>query len=235
MQKMNLNYYYKRSYLSEVFGISINSKTMTTLIKDLGSNRVPIIEYMRQLSGDKNLILMDATSIVSYSENLTRVAQGLTKYKSCEPLFNLLYFYCPDYYMPAYYRLFNGNIKHVKMITMGLQESAYKEAMIIADKGFYSKANLELLESQSLIYIIPMKGDSTLTKKSRYKKMTSTTNNFLFHERVIYHYSYRVNKNSSVYLIIDEAMMIIEKRDYIHRMKKHAQNHSEQDFTDQVP
>lgn len=231
----NMSFYYKRSYLSEVFDISVNSKTMTTLIKDLGSNREPIIQYMRQLSGDKNLILMDATSIVSYSENLTRVEQGLTKYKSFEPLFNLLYFYCPDNYMPAYYRLFNGNIKDVKMITMALQESGYKEAMIIADKGFYSMANLELLESLSLKYIIPLKRDSTLIKKSRYKKMTSTTHNFLFDERVIYHDSYRVNKNRNVYLFIDEAMMIKEKRDYIHRMKKHPQNYSEQDFTDQLP
>ena len=65
--------------------------------------------------------------------------------------------------------------------------------------------------------------------------MTSTTHNFLFDERVIYHDSYRVNKNRNVYLFIDEAMMIKEKRDYIHRMKKHPQNYSKQDFTDQLP
>lgn len=69
-----------------------------------------------------------------------------------KPLFNLLYFYCLNNYMSAYYHLFNGNIKDVKMINMDLQESGYKEAMIIADKGFYSMENLKLLESERLKY-----------------------------------------------------------------------------------
>ncbi|MGH2612915.1 MAG: transposase, partial [Rhabdochlamydiaceae bacterium] len=157
----NMSYYYRRSFLSEAFDISVSSKTMAALIKDLGSNRSPIIQYMKHLSGDRNLVLMDATSIVSYSENLTRVEKGLTKYKSFEPLFNLLYFYCPNNYMPAYYRLFNGNIKDVKMVTMALKESGYQNAMIIADKGFYSAANLKLLEKEKLKYIIPLHRNST--------------------------------------------------------------------------
>lgn len=231
----NMSYYYRRSFLSEAFNISVSSKTMAALIKDLGSNRSPIIQYMKHLSGDRNLVLMDATSIVSYSENLTRVEKGLTKYKSFEPLFNLLYFYCPDNYMPAYYRLFNGNIKDVKMVTMALKESGYQKAMIIADKGFYSAANLKLLEKEKLKYIIPLHRNSTLIKKSRYKKMTSTTNNFLFSERVVYYDSYQVAKGREIYLYIDESMMAKEKRDFIHRMKKHPQEYTKQKFETQLP
>lgn len=231
----NMSYYYKRSFLSEEFNLSVTTKTMSALIKDLGKNRAPIIEYMRQLSGDQNFILMDATSIVSYSKYLTRVEPGITKYKSFEPLFNLLYFYCPENYKPAYYRLFNGNLKDVKMVSMALKESGYKQAMIIADKGFYSAANLKILEKEQLEYIIPLKRNSSLIKKSRYKKMTSGINNFLYEERVVYYDSYMVTKSRKVYLYIDEAMMVKEKRDYISRMKKHPHQYSKEDFAKQLP
>lgn len=231
----NMSYYFKRSFLSELFDITVNSKTVSTMIRDIGLNREPIIQYMRQLSRDKSLVLMDATSIVSYSNNLTRVEEGYTKYKSFEPLFNLLYFYCPRDYIPAYYRLFNGNIKDVKMISMTLEESGYKNAMIIADKGFYSQENLKILEMEGLKYIIPLKRDSTLIKKNRYKKMMTTTQNFLFADRVVYYDSYSVGKGRYVHLYIDEPMMVNEKRDYIHRMKKHPHNYSEEDFAARLP
>lgn len=231
----NMSYYFNKSFLSEEFDIKVTGNTMASLMKDLGSNREPIIHYMKQLSGDSALILMDATSIVSYSDNLTRVQQGITKYKSFEPLFNLLYFYCPDNYMPAYYRLFDGNIKDVTMVSMALQESGYKNAMIISDKGFYSAANLKRLEDDNLKYIIPLKRSSTLIKKSRFKKMPNTTNNFLFAERVVYYDSYTVPGKRKVYLYIDEYMMMNEKRDFIHRMKKHPQEYTEDKFAEHLP
>jgi len=231
----NMSYYFNKSFLSEEFDIKVTGNTMANLMKDLGSNRQPIINYMKQLSGDSALILMDATSIVSYSDNLTRVQQGITKYKSFEPLFNLLYFYCPDNYMPAYFRLFDGNIKDVTMVSMALQESGYKNAMIIADKGFYSAANLKRLEDDNLKYIIPLKRSSTLIKKSRFKKMPNTTNNFLFAERVVYYDSYTVPGKRKVYLYIDEYMMMNEKRDFIHRMKKHPQEYTEGKFAEHLP
>lgn len=231
----NMGYHYKRSFLSEDFSLSVTGKSVSAMIRDLGRDRPTIIDYMRQLSGDRNYILMDATSIVSYSKNLSRVEPGVTKYNSFEPLFNLLYFYCPENYMPAYYRLFNGNIRDVKMVGTALKESGYKNAMVIADKGFYSKANLTFLEGEQLEYIIPLKRNSSLIEKDRFGKMTSGTKNFLFDERVVYYDSYPVDGGRAVYLYVDETMMVKEKRDYILRMKKHPHRYGEKDFAAQLP
>lgn len=231
----NMSYYYSRSYISEDLKVTVNSRAVTTLLKDLGTNRAPIVSYFKYLSGDDDLILMDATSIVSYSDNLTRVEQGITKYKSFEPLFNLLYFYCPDNYMPAYYRLFNGNIKDVTMVSTALQESGYKNAMVIADKGFYSEANIQLLEKENLKYIIPLRRNSKLIKNNRYKKMLSSRNHFFYEKRLIHFDGYRIAKGRWVYLFIDEPMMLKEKSDYIHRMENHPHQYNEQDYQDQLP
>lgn len=206
---------------------------MASLIKDFGRNRQPIVDYMKQISGDDPLVLMDATSIVSYSDNLTRVKNGITTDSTFEPIFNLLYFYCPDNYMPAYYRLFDGNLKDVTMVTMALQESGYKNALIIADKGFYSAANIKLLENANLQYIIPLKRNSTLIKKTRFKKMKDSINKFIFEDRVICFDSYSVPGKKKIYLYIDEVLMMAESRDYTKRMKNHPENYNEIKFKEQ--
>jgi transposase len=66
------------------------------------------------------MTLIDATSIISYSENLSKVNIGLSKQHNYEPLFNLLYFYFPESCLPSYYRLFNGNIKDVTMMSTAI-------------------------------------------------------------------------------------------------------------------
>ena len=146
------------------------------------------------------MMLIDATSIISYSENLSRVKTGLSKQHTYEPLFNLLYFYSPQNYLPAYYRLFNGNIKDVTMVSTAIKESGYSDTIMIADKGFYSESNLQLLEQEKIRYIIPLKRNSNLIDYKRYEFLTRSKNNFLFEGRVIYCDSYPVENNRTVYL-----------------------------------
>ncbi|MGH2612347.1 MAG: IS1634 family transposase [Rhabdochlamydiaceae bacterium] len=252
----NIEYYFKRSFLSEQFEIKVTSKIMSDLLRKLGINRTPIIEYMKSFFGE-GVVLIDATSIISYSRNLSRVYTNLSKKGTYEPLFNLLYFYSPSTYLPAYYRLFNGNIKDVKMISIAIKESEYKNALVIADKGFYSDENLEILEQEDLKYIIPLKRNSTLINNDSLKGLTQSPNVFLFENRPIYFTSYdypledkeknrKKRKNAKVkqvnpklterriYLFIDEAMMLQEKRDFIHRMETSPNNYTKELFQEKM-
>lgn len=245
----NIEYYFKKSYLSEQYDIKVNSKVMSQLIRELGSNRIPIINYMKSFFGD-GVVLIDATSIISYSQNLSRVYTNLSKNGTYEPLFNLLYFYSPENYLPAYYRLFNGNIKDVKMISMAIKESKYRNALVIADKGFYSEENLAILEAEQLKYIIPLKRNSTLIDNNAYQGLTQSPDVFLFKKRPVYFTSYSLQTNKKknkqtassvkarklkqnerkVYLFIDEAMMLKEKQDFIYRMQTTPQHYTRELF-----
>jgi transposase len=231
----NMHYYYRKSFLSEQFDITVGANGISQLIRDLGSDRKPLTDFMKHLSGDEKFILMDATSIVSYSTNLTKVCTGLSKNKNYEPLFNLLYFYSPHSYLPSYYRLFNGNIKDVKMLSTALKESRYKDAIIIADKGFFSEENLVALEKENLHYIVPLRRNSTLIRYSRYKNLTKSSCHFLFENRVVYYDSYKLSKVRTIYLFIDEQMMVQEKKDFISRMQKNLETYTEEEFTKQLP
>jgi transposase len=231
----NMGYYYTKSFLSEQLTITVDAKAISQLIRELGSNRKPLTDYMRHIAGDEKFILIDATSIVSYSNSLTRVYTGLSKNNSYEPIFNLLYFYSPHNYLPAYYRLFNGNIKDVKMLTTTIKESKYQDAIIIADKGFFSQENLTHLENENLNYMVPLRRNSTLIDYKKYENLTKSNNHFLFEKRVIYYDSYKLSDSRNIYLFVDEQMMIKEKRDFIWRMQKQTESYTQEEFTNQLP
>jgi transposase len=230
----NMDYYFKKSFLSEQLTVTVSAKAISQLIKDLGSDRKPMTDYMKQLAGSENYILIDATSIVSYSNNLTKVCTGLSKNKSFEPIFNLLYFYSPNNYMPAYYRLFTGNIKDVKMLILAIKESGYSDIIIIGDKGFFSEENLLLLEEENLNYIIPLRRNSLLIDYKKYENLTKSKKCFLFEKRVIYYDSYKLPNGRFIYLFTDEQMMIKEKRDFIIRMQKQIESYNENEFAKQM-
>lgn len=231
----NMDYYYKKSFLSEQLNVSVSAKAISQLIRDLGSNRKPLTDYMKHVAGNEKFILMDATSIVSYSDNLTKVCIGLSKDKNYEPIFNLLYFYSPNNYRPAYYRLFNGNIKDVKMLATTISESNFKDVIIIADKGFFSEDNLLILEKEKLNYIVPLRRNSTLIDYTKYENLTKSKYHFLFEKRVIYYDSYKLPNGRFIYLFVDEQMMIKEKRDFILRIQKETESYNEEEFVKQLP
>lgn len=236
----NISYYYNRSYLSETLNISVTPSVVSKLLKDLGANRKPLVDYMKSFMGS-SVALIDATSIVSYSRNLVRNHIGQTKTGTYEPLFNLLYFYQPSTYTPAYYRLFDGNIKDIKMVQAAIEESGYQDALVIADKGFYSEENIKILDDASLRYIIPLKRNSTLVNTELFSELPRGRKKFMFAGRLIYYTSYNCakpkgrpkksgSKQKSIHLFIDEEMMIKEKKDFYSRIQKSPQSYTEDDF-----
>lgn len=57
---------------------------------------------------------------------------------------------------PVYYRLINGNITDVSSMKLCVEEMKTDNVIFIADKGFYSKANVKTLNDNELKHIIPL-------------------------------------------------------------------------------
>lgn len=91
-----MEYYYKKSFLSEQLNVLVIAKSISQLVKYLGCNRKPLNDYMQHIAGAENYILIDATSIVSHSDNLIKVELGQSKNKNYELIFNQLHFYSPQ-------------------------------------------------------------------------------------------------------------------------------------------
>jgi transposase len=127
----------------------------------VGENREKVVGWMKGLLADlpeegRNFVMMDSTHTQSLSENLSINASGYNPDFTFEKQVRLMYLFSSQIKQPVYYRMINGNITDVKSMVLCVREYGENDVVYIADKGFYSKENSEMLNSENLQYIIPL-------------------------------------------------------------------------------
>jgi transposase len=156
------------------------------------------------------------THVITHSRQIEAAQSGYNNSMSFDPQVNLMYLFSADQYEPVYYRLLPGNIRDVKAFTLTMQECGLKNITLIADKGFYSKKNIDAMEEAGLNYIVPLQRGSSLIPYPT----TDTFNKknwdgyFTFNEKLIW---YRTQENVTLYL--NQALQIAEERDYLKRVE----------------
>jgi len=140
---------------------------------------------------------------------------------------NLLYIYSASQRMPVYYRLLPGNIRDVKSFKNTLIEAGIKNSVVIADKGFYSQPNIELLIAEGLSFIVPLKRDNPLIN---YQSIEDNTfkcgdNFFEFEKRFIWHTSYQSGE-LVLHLVLDDVLRVNEEKDYLSRISNNPEEYS---------
>ena len=146
----NVELHYEHSYLSEKFpDIATGSKVIGGTIQQLGKKRDQIRKFFASIKNRGEYVLIDGTHILNNSSaELSEI--GYSASKAYRPQVNLLYIFEKEGHSPLYYRLLPGNIREVKSFQLSLKESGLSNAVIIADKGFYSNANIQELEDNQL-------------------------------------------------------------------------------------
>ena len=222
----NIGLHYEHSFLSEIYpGCSVGSKVIGQTIQTLGTNRDKIREYFRRarpLSGSKESILIDGTHILNQSK--ARMSEiGYNSQGSYSPQVNLVFIFAKNSNEPIYYRLVPGNIREVKSFKIALKESGLKNAVVIADKGFYSNSNIKELEDSGLNYIIPLQRSSSLIDYELVMPLDRRrmTGYFIFETRTIWYHC-----QGNVTLFVDEELRLREERDYLKRIETHAEDYS---------
>ena len=185
-------------------------------------------QYMKSFIGAGEHILMDATNVFSYSRQIDLAKKGYSNPLNFDPQYNLMYIYCADTRMPVYYKLLPGNIREVKAFKNSLLEAGLQNAIIIADNGFYSNANVELLVKEQLQFILPLRRDNTIIDYSSIKTNTFKLGaNFFIHEkRPVWHQSRNLDNGLTLHLFLDEPLRVKEENDYLLRINTHPENHS---------
>jgi transposase len=120
------------------------------------------------------------------------------------------------------YRLLPGNIRDVSAFKLSIAEANIKDAIIIADKGFYSKSNIDMLEENKLKYIIPLRRKNV---KINYK--LERKNYFKYKNKYIWYYQ---DNDNNIISFLDEELKIQETKDYLDRISSCSKD-SEQDDT----
>jgi len=109
------------------------------------------------------------------------------------------------------------------------------KVVFIADKGFFSAENIQMMNEEKLSYIIPLHRNNSLIdfsplEKSNFKK---DLNYFIFQDRVIWYYAYQ-NGAYKMITFLDEALRIKEEKDYLSRMETYPETHSRKGFDEKL-
>lgn len=233
--------YHSQDFISEdLFTRALNEKCITTVLRTVGENREKVVEWMKGLLDDlpeegKNFVIMDSTHTQSLSEKLNINAVGYNPDFTFEKQVRLMYLFSSKLKQPVYYRMINGNITDVKSMSLCVREFGEKDVVYIADKGFYSKENIEMLDDEKLQYIIPLKRNSLLIDFSvlRQADFKKTINFFSYQNRVIWYYSY-IRDNHHIITFLDEHLRVSEENDYLNRTKTHPENYSIENYYDKL-
>lgn len=223
------------SYLPELMEMMpFADKQASVVLKRIGGQPEKRLAYMKSFVKPDDYILIDATGVTSHSSLIPLAKKGYSNPMNFDTQFNLLYIYSATSRMPVYYKLLPGNIREVKAFKNSLLEAGLQKAVIVADKGFYSKTNVELLLQESLHFIIPLRRDNSLIDYSAIKANTfkDGANYFLHEKRVIWHKQHETEKQLMLHLFVDDGLRVKEENDYLSRIKTHPEEYSIEQFHD---
>ncbi len=221
---------YANSFLSEVFGkMSLSSASLSNFLKSFGQDRTAIVEFLKEFIGTEEYVLFDGTNIISNSRNMYINRIGYNSHRQFDPQINLMMAFSEKQHIPSYYRVVPGNVRDVTAFKQSIMESGLKNMTIIADKGFGSENNFQMLEENDLKYIVPLRRNNGMIDRTRLKlgAKSAFDGHFLFKNRVIWYYSYKQN-NRTIIICLDSDLRNEEEKDYALRIQKGLEGFTEE-------
>ncbi len=217
----NMEFHYYHSFMSVQYrGLKISPRQLTVFLREFGVQREQIISFFKEFSKGQNNILFDGTDLFSNSKKMEITKYSKTKKGTFDSVANLMFAFSVELKLPLYYRFLPGNIKDVKAFKLCLEELKIKDVVVITDKGFSSKKNIEELLKEQLKFISPLKRNSTLIDYQKIEQGNKKNFDgfFKFQGRIIWHYSY-VRENLAVNVYLDEELKLEESKDYLNRIE----------------
>ena len=233
--------FYNEDFCSEYFSLkTMSEKTISTALRLAGQSRTKIIDWKKSLinSNDNEkseYLMIDSTHITTMSDLLNMNAIGYNPQKNFDPQIRLMYIFSSELCQPIYYKAINGNITDVKSMKLCVEEMKLKNVIYIGDKGFYSKENINLMDSEDLQYIIPLYRNNSLIDiqpllNENFKK---EMNCFLYQKRIIWYFEYE-KEGKKLITFLDESLKTSEEADYLERLENNIESHSNEKFLKKI-
>ncbi len=228
----NMSFFFENSFYSEYFaGIAFSGKTISGILKDIGGNHGMAEQFMRELIPDDEVIMVDATPIFSKSKNIHEARLGYNNKKQWDPQVNLLYLYSKDSSAPLFFKLSPGDLREVKTLELALLSAGVRDAVIVGDKGFTSRLNMDIIENVDMNYILPLKrNDSFVDYADIGSGKAAMKSYFKFKDRYIWYTSKNLDDNKRVIVFLDDQLKVSEEHDYLERIEKNPEKYSIENF-----
>jgi transposase len=234
--------YFAHDYCSEQYCKNgLSDKDFSNALKFVGENREALTQWMKELLNiekDKvdKFVLMDSTHVTSFSENLNINALGYNPNHSYDKQIRLMYLFSAELKKPVYYRLINGNITDLKSMRLCIKEMKVKDVIYIADKGFFSKENIAMLDEEQMQYLIPLHRNNNLINFAPIldgKIKTVNKTYFIYQDRAIWYYTYE-NEGIKLVTFLDDKLRTSEENDYLLRIQTKPEEFSEKKYFEKL-
>ena len=228
----NIEHHFKHSYLSEMYPkLSLSAKKLTQVLKEIGTRRENITNFFKEFNKANDNILFDGTDLISNSKKMEITKFSKSKKGTFNSLANIMFVFSVGLQLPIYYRIIAGNIKDIKAFKLCLVESEITDAVIIADKGFYSEKNINALQEENLKFIIPLRRNNRHISYNNVEKGNKKNFDkyFKFENRIIWYYVSKIG-NERLIVFLDEELKAMEIKDYLNRIETLPEKYNIDDF-----
>jgi len=222
----NMPFHVAKSMLSADNKFTLNDKAFSDALRNIGKQRSTVTDYLQSFITPGDHVMVDMTNIFSSSNKMYYAKEGYNSDMIFDRQFNLMYIYSAKLLQPVFYRLYAGNIREVTAFKICLKESGLSDAVVIADKGFYSNANVEALNSEGIKFIMPLKRDSNLIK---YEMIQDAKKHFKYNDRYVW-FSTWENDGMQITGFRDDKLRVQEEKDYLDRIITTPESYNEEGF-----
>lgn len=232
----DIPFYLEQSDIQNLLGYNekVYSQKVSDNLFNLGSMQNSIHQYLKPKNTLRKTVLIDATDIILQSNKIGLSQKGYNSDMNFQLQFVLLYMYDANTFEPLYYRLLPDNIREISSMRNTIKISGLEQCVYIADKGFFSEANVSELENLNMSFIIPLKRDNKNIPYSSLEEIEKTDNYFEFTKRFIFFADTVKTNNRSVNLFLDDKLKEQEKTDYLTRIKSMPESYSKSKFNEKV-
>lgn len=228
----NAQYHFAKSYLSELYkNVGLSSASISKKLREIGINRKSILNFFNEFKTKNDKILFDGTDMFSNSNKMSFPQKSKTKKGTFDNIIDLMFIFSTKKQIPLYYRIMSGLTKDVSGFKLCLEEAQIDDAIVIADKGFYSESNINQLDREDLKYIIPLKRNSSLIdyEQQKINDLKNYGGYFTFEKNIIW-YNENIVKGKRIITYRNDSLRAEEINDYLRRCKKLPEKYNEQTF-----
>lgn len=161
-----MKYDYEHSWLCNVYpDIGVCDSSIKRMLEKLSMRLDAMAAFMRSFSAAGHELIFDGTSIMCSTSDSYAV-KGHNSSGKWHDQYRLLYVFDRTNKAPLFFRVLPGNLVDRSAFIETLRQSGAGDAVIVADKGFYSKANLSYMMEKGMHFILPLQDNTKMIPAS---------------------------------------------------------------------
>jgi len=184
---------------------SLNPKNLSSILKEIGLNRIKQDRIFESLSKTEQQLIYDLSVVFSRSEGINFAEKGVNKDKIHIPQINLVLLCSANDGMPTMIRAIPGSVRDITSLYNSIQEIGLAGKTLILDRGFFSDDLMNFLIEKHLSFIIPARRNSIL-----YDYLIKLNKHFFYRDRLIKCGKMKIN-DFYIYLFEDASMKVEEE------------------------